>query len=166
MVDRAGVRAALAETRRYLLSHHDPADYDRCYAPVVFGRRVRLCARCSGVYPGIAAGLAAVLAGPPAGATVAVVATLPLPALLDWARTAFTTHRGSNPVRTATGAMLGYAYGVGLILLLLRGRLVVLAIGAAYGLTAAALLVRQRRRATPDGDGDPGERRSTDADRR
>ena len=59
MVDAEEFREGVAETRRYLLSHHEPEEFDRCYAPSVRGRRVHLCARCCGVYPGIAAGLLA-----------------------------------------------------------------------------------------------------------
>lgn len=146
MVDWQAVRAGLAETRRYLLSHHEPAEHYRCYAPVVFGRRVRLCARCSGVYPGILAGLLAVLVGPAALSRFAVVAVLPLPALLEWAATAFTDRRGWNGVRTATGALLGYGYAIGLGRLFLAGDLRVLAVGVGYGLAAAGLLARHRAR--------------------
>lgn len=144
MVDRTGVREALAETRQYLLSHHEPSEFHRCYAPVVLGRRVRLCARCSGIYPGIAAGLAAYAVGPPALTRLALVALLPLPALVDWAATAFTARQGYNPVRTATGAALGYGYGVGLGRLLGTGDRRVLAVGVAYGVAAAALLAVHR----------------------
>lgn len=144
MVDWAEFRAGLAETRRYLLSHHEPADHHRCYAPIVLGRSVHLCARCSGVYPGIAVGLLAALAGPPAGSSPALVAVLPLPALVDWAATAFTRRGGANPVRTATGAALGYAYSVGLVLLFLGGDIRVLAVGAAYALAAVGLIALAR----------------------
>jgi len=145
MVDRAELSAALAETRRYLLSHHEPEASHRCHAPVVFGRRVRLCARCSGIYPGIVVGLAAFLLGPARLSGLGVVAALALPALIDWTATAFTARRGSNRVRTATGAALGYGYGAGLGRLLLAGDRRVLAVGAAYGAVTAALLAVHRR---------------------
>lgn len=140
MVEWDEVRAALAATGPYLLSHHEPHEHHRCYAPSVGGRRVRLCARCLGVYPGIAVGLLAALAAWPLPTGLVAVAALPLPALVDWAATAFTDRRGRNPVRTATGAALGYAYGVGLVALFVDGDLRVLGVGAAYGLTAAVLL--------------------------
>lgn len=138
--DRTELRAGLAETRRYLLSHHEPGDWDRCYQPVVFGRRVRLCARCSGIYPGILAGALASLASADALGSVFLVAVLPLPALLDWAVTAFTDHRGFNPVRTLTGGLLGFGYALGAALLLGAGDLRVAAVGAAYALAAGGLL--------------------------
>ncbi len=57
---RSEVRAGLAETRRYLLSHHKPEEWNRCHAVGIPGRKrpLRLCARCSGIYPGIALGVA------------------------------------------------------------------------------------------------------------
>ncbi|QLD89211.1 DUF2085 domain-containing protein [Natronomonas salina] len=146
MIDWDGVRTALAATRPYLLSHHQPGEWDRCYAPRVGGRRVRLCARCLGIYPGILAGLLAALIGSPLPTGLWVVTLLPMPALVDWAVSAFTARRGWNPVRTATGFGLGYAYGVGLATLYLTGDLRVLAIGVVYGLLAGFLLfVRHAR---------------------
>lgn len=145
MVDWAELRAGLAETRRYLLSHHEPADDDRTYAVTVGGRQERLCARCTGVYPGILVGLlAGVLAAGPLAST-ALLLVVPLPALVDWTVTRFTPRSGNNLVRTATGLLLGYGYGLGFVTLLLRGDLRVLAIGAGYGGIAAALLwIRDR----------------------
>lgn len=145
MVDTAGIRAALSETRGYLLSHHGPDEHYRCYAPVVLGRPVRLCARCLGIYPGIASGVLAALLGPPALDGLAVVAVLPFPALLDWAATTFTDRRGYNSVRTASGVLLGYAYGVGLVALLGDGDVRILAVGAVYAAVAGVLLVTARR---------------------
>lgn len=146
MIDWGEVRTALAATRPYLLSHHEPAEWDRCYAPTVGGRRIRLCARCLGIYPGIVAGLLASLVGSSMPTGLAVVALLPLPALVDWTATAFTPRRGSNPVRTATGLALGYAYGVGLGTLFLNGDLRVLAIGVGYAFLAGLLVSVRRAR--------------------
>lgn len=144
-MDATELRAALRATAPYLLSHHEPAAYDRCYAPAVRGRRVRLCARCLGIYPGVAAGLLAWLAGPPLPTAFALVAILPAAALLDWAVTTFTQRAGLNAVRTATGGLLGYAYGLGLARLA-GFDLRVLAVGVAYGVVAAALLALAARR--------------------
>lgn len=145
MVDWAELRAGLAETRRYLLSHHEPEDYDRTYAVTILGHRERLCARCTGVYPGILLGALAGLLDVGPFASTALLLVVPLPALVDWTVTRFTPRSGRNGVRTATGLLLGYGYGLGLVALLLRGELRVLAIGAGYGLLAAALLWRRDR---------------------
>lgn len=142
-MDRAELRKGIDETRRYLLSHHPPSEYDRCYAPVVSGRRIHLCARCAGIYPGIVAGLLAFAFAPVAITGVALVAVLPLPALVDWLATR-RARSGSNVVRTATGAALGYGYALGLGHLLVGGDVRVLAISLAYGLVAGLLLVLDR----------------------
>jgi uncharacterized membrane protein len=88
------------------LSHHPPAELDRCYRV----GRVHLCARCLGTYPVLLAGLVAqlLLRAPlshPWDLPVAV--GLVLPATLDWAQARFAPHRFSNPWRTFTGALLG-----------------------------------------------------------
>jgi uncharacterized membrane protein len=146
MVDWAELRAGLRETRRYLLAHHEPSEWYRCYAPTVFGRRLHICARCAGIYPGIAAGLAAYAVGPAWLVNVAFVALLPAPALADWMLTSFSERRGYNPVRTATGGLLGYGYGLGLLLFFLEGDVRVPVIGVIYGILAATLLAVQRSR--------------------
>ncbi|WP_312907387.1 DUF2085 domain-containing protein [Natronosalvus caseinilyticus] len=139
-VDRAELWKGLAETRRFLLAHHLPSERHRCYSPVVFGRRVDVCARCLGIYPGIVAGFFAYLFAPlPANPTL-LVAILPAPALLDWSMTTFREARGTNTARTLTGALLGFGYGLGLSLLVLESVLAVLVVGLAYGHLAALLL--------------------------
>lgn len=147
MVDWAEFRDGLAETRRYLLSHHEPEDHYRTYVVGLFGRRVRLCARCTGIYPGILAGILAWAAGPGVLTSIALVYALPLPALAEWTATRVTPRRGTNAVRTATGLLLGYAYGLAAATLLLEGDWRVLGAAIGYGLAAAVLLVlRERRR--------------------
>lgn len=139
--DRTGeIQAGLAETRRYLLSHHEPEEYHRCYGLSVRGRVVRLCARCLGIYPGIAVGLAAFGAGVAAGYQTVLIAFLPAVALCDWTVTTFTGRAGRNSIRTLSGLCLGLAYGLGLGHVLIAGRLGVLVVGVGYASVAAPLL--------------------------
>jgi uncharacterized membrane protein len=146
---RSEVWAGLAETRRYLLSHHEPAEWDHCYAVGIPGRErpVRLCARCSGIYPGIALGVALVSMGA-LPVVPGLVAVLPGFALLDWASDQFTARRGSNASRTVSGFALGFGYGMGL-LGVLRGdaRVAVILVGVGYAVLAAGGLWLMRRRA-------------------
>jgi uncharacterized membrane protein len=129
-----------------LLSHHEPAEYDRCHRLRVGSRTVHLCARCSGIYPGILAGIAIFLLGVgSSGVQIAAIAVLPLFALVDWAATTFRPITGSNRIRTITGGLLGIAYGLGLGRFLLGGDLRVLAVGVGYGVLAAVLLAWERR---------------------
>lgn len=132
-------REAFARTRGFLLSHHLPGERYRCYSPRPFGRRVHICARCAGIYPGIAAGALAAMFAPSPLTQFALIALLPGPALVDWTVTSLTDRRGYNVVRTATGALLGYGYGLGLARLA-SGDVRVLGIGAAYALAAGVLL--------------------------
>jgi uncharacterized membrane protein len=139
------MRAALAETRRYLLSHHEPSAYHRCHTLKIQGRSVPLCARCSGIYPGIAVGIGLFVTGILMSVHLALVALLPLPALVDWSLTHFRPPDGSNVIRTATGVLLGIGYGLGLCHLLVDGEPLILGIGLAYGTVAAVALARYYR---------------------
>jgi hypothetical protein len=73
-----------------------------------------------------------------------LIAVLPFPALVDWAMTSFRTYHGSNIVRTVTGLLLGYGYALGLIQVFKHKSIVVILIGAGYGITVFALLYVQR----------------------
>lgn len=138
------LRAGLAETRQYLLAHHEPHEYDRCYRVRVRGRDEHVCARCSGIYPGIALGIAAVLYGWFPGLQFGALVVLPAFTLVDWAVTAFGDVDGANPLRTATGLALGVGYGLGLGRVVWAGDLAVVAVGIGYAAVAGALLIAER----------------------
>ncbi|AWB27870.1 DUF2085 domain-containing protein [Halococcoides cellulosivorans] len=144
-IDRDELRAGLRATTPYLLAHHTPDAWDHCYRTTILGRTIRLCARCLGIYPGVLVGLVLATALP-SGPGLALVAVGPLPALLDWTITGLTDRRGVNPVRTATGAALGIAYGVGLWTLVVDRSAVVFAVGVGYALLAVGALVVVHRK--------------------
>lgn len=139
-LDRSELRKGVAETRRFVLAHHLPSEFYRCYSPVVFGRRVHVCARCAGVYPGIAAGVLAYVTLLQGSDALLAVAVLPLPALVDWTLTTVRDARGYNPVRTATGALLGCGYGLGIAILLFDFTPAVLLVGALYAIISSMLI--------------------------
>jgi uncharacterized membrane protein len=141
-IDRAELRKGVAETRRYLLAHHPPSEFYRCYSLSIAGRRIRICARCVGIYPGIIAGLLAYFFVPSEYGSVLLVGLLPLPALIDWGLTTFSGWNGFNLVRTTTGMLLGCGYGFGLSLLFLEHNLSILAVGIGYALLSGLLLSR------------------------
>ena len=93
----------------FLLAHHWPGSLDRCYRFWLGGRPVWICARCLGLYPVLLVGLVVCLVvRPPIGWwDAAWLFLLPAPAVVDWSRSRLATRAGSNPVRTATGVLLG-----------------------------------------------------------
>lgn len=144
LVDWGEFREGITETRRYLLSHHRPEDWDRCYALTVHGTQYHLCARCSGVYPGIVLGLVAYLGGVLPSWHWVVILMFPIPALVDWWLSSTGIVTSWNPLRTVTGGLLGGAFGLGLGLFFGSGSLWVVGVGGLYGATALVLLYRYR----------------------
>ena len=100
----------------FLLAHHRPEEYDRCYE--LGGQH--FCARCAGLYPALLLVLGLQLGGVVGAvrAEWAVLFLLPVPAIFSWARRRLTGAAGSNPFATVTGALLGVALGRGLFLYL------------------------------------------------
>ena len=94
----------------FWLSHHREAEYHRTW---VLGG-VRVCARCLGTYPALAAvlGLLFHLRAPLAWRwDLPLVLGLTLPALLDWCAGRLRPEGGSNAARALTGVLLGAALG-------------------------------------------------------
>ena len=90
----------------FWLSHHHPPEYHRTY---LLGP-VRVCARCLGTYPVMAAAIVLqfLLRSPLAHPLDPILAVgLLAPALVDWARSQFRPRAGSNAFRTFTGVLLG-----------------------------------------------------------
>jgi uncharacterized membrane protein len=130
----------LVETQKYLLSHHKQSNWDHCYILPIFSWDIRICARCSGIYPGIIVGLATYNFVSVGFSSLILLSVLPLPALLDWSLTSFTKRGGNNIIRTITGALLGYGYAVGLVELVIKYDLRVLLLGVIYAIAAGVLL--------------------------
>jgi uncharacterized membrane protein len=123
----------------FWLSHHHPDEWDRCY---LVGK-VRLCARCLGVYPTlVVAVLVQLILRAPLehGGDVAFVLGLTAPATVDWAFGRFRPHALTNPWRTFTGVALGLALGRSLFIHLQRPFPVVLLLQMGL-VTAAAVPV-------------------------
>lgn len=146
VVDWGEFRKGILETRRYVLSHHRREEWDRCYALTVHGRQYHLCARCSGVYPGIMLGLVVYLGGILSSWQWLLVLVFPVPALVDWWLSSMGVFASWNPLRTVTGGLLGVAFGLGLGLFIGTGELWVLGVGGVYGVAALVLLYRYRGR--------------------
>jgi len=135
-MDKEEFRKGWVETQKYVLSHHGPSNWNRCYNMPIFSHNVRICARCSGIYPGIIIGLSTFHLISGNVPIIILLFLLPLPALLDWSLTSFTKLNGKNISRSLTGALLGYAYGIGLVELILVNNFLVLWLGLFYALIA------------------------------
>ncbi|WP_336002074.1 DUF2085 domain-containing protein [Halorientalis halophila] len=143
----AEIRAGLRRTAPFFLSHHLPDEYHRCHTLSIRGRTVRLCARCSGIYPGIVLGMAAALWGLWRPWHALAILAFPAPALVQWALVTFGDRRGRNATRTVTGLLLGVGYGLGVVTFLgdpFAPVPLVAAIG--YGGLAGVLLYLERAR--------------------
>ncbi|MFP4038498.1 MAG: DUF2085 domain-containing protein [Candidatus Nanohaloarchaea archaeon] len=105
-------RKGLKETRRHLLSHHRDEELYRCYKV----RGEHLCSRCTGIYPGILAGLYLIFSSNPL--SIAAVALSGVPTLIEKFFTGVKNFKGYNTVRTGSGLLLGAGYINGLYLLI------------------------------------------------
>ncbi|MEM3207627.1 MAG: DUF2085 domain-containing protein [Halobacteria archaeon] len=88
------------------------------------GRPLPLCARCTAIYPALAAGaVAGLLANPPALASIAVFFLLTPPLALDGVTQSLGWRKSRNSLRFATGLLYGFGCGFPLfpLLSLLRG---------------------------------------------
>ncbi len=95
---------------QWLLGHHPRSCWDRCYVLKVGGTQIPLCARCLGLYSAMVLGLGFGLAlgwQVPAW-TLGLALGL---GFVDWLFTRIDYRPGSNPLRTATGALAGLALG-------------------------------------------------------
>lgn len=96
---------------RFLLAHHGYFEFDRCLRLKICGTEVFFCARCTGIYLGVAVTAIAAMIGfasPPKN--VAPLLLLPAPAFLDWGLYVTGLRSGTNLVRAASGVLLGVAY--------------------------------------------------------
>ncbi|WP_343749261.1 DUF2085 domain-containing protein [Halarchaeum salinum] len=139
-IDISEFRRGVRRTRYYALSHHERDELYRCYTVTRFGRPRHLCARCTGVYPGIILGILAFMSASTTAPWLLLIGVLPAPALIDWTITSLVDCRGYNVARTITGSLLGSGYGLGVAHLVHSLDVRVLAIGVGYAVCAAIFL--------------------------
>ena len=111
-----GIRTGIKETAKYILSHHEPREYSKCYLLKINNKKLFLCSRCLGIYIGIVLGILIYLKFDLEVHTFYFLITLlPLFALLDWFFTKERIYIGNNLYRSISGCFLGTAYVLGLI---------------------------------------------------
>jgi uncharacterized membrane protein len=142
------LKIGLKETGRYVLSHHEPSEYYRCYRV----KQKYVCARCAGIYIGLLLGMFAWLFYGLANTNSVLVGIIviffPLPALIDWSYALFTKNKGSNIARSVSGVFLGAAYSIAVFSFFAHfPNYYVLLIGAFY-IGVASLLVSECHKIT------------------
>lgn len=140
------IKIALKETSRYILSHHQPEEYYKCYSLTILDQKIHVCSRCLGIYFGILMGIGIfpidILNS---RSFYLLIAILPLFTLIDWSVSAFKIHKSYNTVRTGFGALLGISYSIGLIIFFKTfPNYYIIVVGLVYALISLLLLRKQR----------------------
>lgn len=139
---REEFRQALKETRKYIFSHHRPEEYYRCYSFSFQERSIHLCARCTGIYPGIL--LMSYLISSGSSLNLVATAFLPVPTVIEKYLTGKPEIKGYNSIRTVTGFLLGISYVNGLYLVTKNpSNLYALSLGLIYLVIAGFLIKRE-----------------------
>ena len=107
-------RQRLLGLMNLVLSHHSASQVSRTIGVRILGREQRFCSRCSGQWTATAACVSLMLVFNvefTLAVWLAVLALLPMPALLDWVTQTWGTRESTTPFRLITGSMLGVGVG-------------------------------------------------------
>ena len=110
------IKVGLKETSKYVLSHHPPNEYFKCYSLMIGNKKIYFCARCLGIYLGIFLGIIIYSYELFIDRYYAFIIIFPIFTFIDWAISGSKINRSYNYVRTFFGILLGIAYILGLIL--------------------------------------------------
>lgn len=97
-----------------VLSHHSGSRVDRTIGLRILRGEQRFCTRCSGQWASTAACIILMLVFRvefPLAIWMAVLALLPMPALLDWITQTWGIRESTTPLRLLTGSILGIGVG-------------------------------------------------------
>lgn len=120
-----------------LLSHHRPEKLHRTIHVSFRGKKVYLCARCTGKYTGILSVFVTWFLGFnfPIWLYLPLVSILPVPTIVDWVMQSCRLRESKNTIRICTGYLLGIGEAL-FFLMLIKGMfylfLCALAIFGAY----------------------------------
>lgn len=102
----------LKDILSYILSHHEPKDYNRCLSLTVAGNKYNICSRCAGWYSSflffwilLAIDIDFLL-----NYNIVIIFLFPIPAIFDWSLHKFKIYKGTNASRFITGLFLGLAF--------------------------------------------------------
>ena len=100
------------EIRKYLLSHHEPKDYNRCFLIKIGDKEYYICSRCSGWYISfilfwiiLFMGIDLIL-----NYKTIILYLFPIPAIVDWSLHRFNVCDGNNFFRILTGFLIGLTF--------------------------------------------------------
>ncbi len=97
-----------------VLSHHSGSRINRTIGVRILDHEQRFCTRCSGQWVSTASFASLMLVFQPEisiAVRLAVLALLPMPALLDWVTQTWGTRESTTPIRLITGSLLGAGVG-------------------------------------------------------
>ena len=140
-------KKGLRETSKYILSHHEPKSYYKCYSLKLKSNVLHICSRCSGIFFGILLGLLLnYLDIFDKQHKYLIILIFPSFTLLNWALTTFTKRIGSNFARSLSGVLLGIAYAFGLSFLFgSSSKIFVICVGLFYSIISLTLIVKKAR---------------------
>jgi uncharacterized membrane protein len=108
MVSKEDLKKALL----YILSHHTEEHLDRTISLKIFGREIRLCARCTGLTLGFVTGLVLLYFSviPNLGEYLSLILAivLALPTMVDWWTQSVFGRESKNYIRLPTGYSMGF----------------------------------------------------------
>ena len=103
-----------------MLSHHPPERLHRTICLGFRGKKVYLCARCTGSYSSLTAVLVAYFIGLrfPLWLYLPLISVLPIAAAVDWLTQSCKFRESRNSIRVGTGLLLGIAEAYFLLLVI------------------------------------------------
>ena len=91
------MKIGIKETSKYILSHHEPKDYYKCYLLKLNNKKLYFCSRCTGIYIGIIIGLLLHFSKSVNEYYYYYpIIIFPIFTLIDWSITAFTNNKSTN----------------------------------------------------------------------
>lgn len=136
---RKELKKALNRSLPFILSHHTSENYSRCYTLRIPGKNLRLCARCTGIYPGILIGFFIYLQSGTASNLLIFLSGMPT--LTEKYMTGFKDFEGFNLLRTVTGVLVGAGFIHGVLKIAFEGFKVSTVGIAIFYILAAAWLI-------------------------
>ena len=114
----------LKETLHTLISHHPPSQYGHCLRLSIGGKSIYFCARCTGLYGGLAVGVAVIVllrfVLEPSWLWFMIALVLGFTTVVDWMTQRIARRKTTNHIRFVTGV----GSGIGLAMVFLLSNLV------------------------------------------